>query len=489
MSNLDKQWADQRNAEQKKLVNFYEAEENEIIGLEMKHKLGFTISLMISLTMFIIGLFLLFFIVPYISADLQVFGKIQGGTWNLIYVELFFMVSAILALIVYLLTIVKDLPEKRKDMAIVLEKRKMLEKKKKDDLAINNSETGFIDQLAILFYNECKNAKINKFESAIEHRRAKQLIKNNPNFQINNIDTKYLAMFERGKKLTLESNKLEKLEKEKSTKKERITKELLNERLFYSRQFEICKLSGHDKTSALLEKEKIQEIIKETAPIRRNNSMANLGTVMVSSTHREKTADWAIIGGAMSTLAGPAAGVMAAYDTMQNNAKIEAENKKNLQRSIELASQLPYESTKYSTEKEAEEKISEKYQKIIEESSLKVIDDSFDLQVLLDMLDCVVENAIKSETGALLYNLKVIPRQKIFIDGEIKASIDGSVIVQFLKNNIVVFESYVPFPKYGIYKKTNIKGICIDDSSEEYFEMPEYDDIRIASNKLWLLER
>lgn len=55
-------------------------------------------------------------------------------------------------------------------------------------------------------------------------------------------------------------------------------------------------------------------------------AMRQLGVIMQQSVYQEKEKDWAVLGGIADGIAGPAAGIMAAANAMQDNAKIRADN-------------------------------------------------------------------------------------------------------------------------------------------------------------------
>lgn len=193
----------------------------------------------------------------------------------------------------------------------------------------------------------------------------------------------------------------------------------------------------------------------------------------------QKEADWAIIGGIASGLAGPAAGIASALDAQSRNASVRASNE-NLR---DLAARAgAYRALELAGKKiEVKEKITE-WEKISQEAKLKLVEEG-DPKALLKKLQPTVIKKSKRAGGS--YNLTVQTKAvTVKIYDTVDAVVDGTFKANIVTEGNVVGSAYLILPYNGSEKAQTLNTICISAA-----EIPEKFDIVFEPYNLFAIEK
>ncbi len=190
---------------------------------------------------------------------------------------------------------------------------------------------------------------------------------------------------------------------------------------------------------------------------------------------QEKEINWAARGGAVSAIAGGAAGVAAAVDAQMKNAEIRSRNEANKQLMYRAFAGHQEDINFY-------RKLAKFDYEAAEAAKTKLVDENSDI----DYLSLIEFSNLKSEfskTGALHISVQAKKKDKIVIFDSVEAVIDGSIYAEVYQNKICVGKALLILPEDGLAGGV-LKGICLDkiDSNKPY-------DIKFISNKLWTIEK
>lgn len=281
-------------------------------------------------------------------------------------------------------------------------------------------------QKKVAFYNECVEKGVNSCDSEKEIQKATLIAQ-----KMGLAFTDVAVLFD-------ETQKCKKSETDAAIEATR-EKKRNEEFQKYALLTQYANYSGREKRVAMLTDE-YQRLI-EAAKTLESGAMA----LLLASQRKEEEGSWATIGGAVSGLAGPAAGMAAALDaqarTAQENAQIRARNQSNLK----LVA--PTLSTSYggaSERRAAAQKIAEE----IEAAKIKLIaDDS--LEDCFKRVHFQEATVSISETGTCTV-MTTISVDPFTIFDNIPAVIDGTVLAQIYDGDQLVGTAEMVLPTYGL---------------------------------------
>ncbi len=188
--------------------------------------------------------------------------------------------------------------------------------------------------------------------------------------------------------------------------------------------------------------------------------------------------DWAIHGGIANAIAGPAAGLVTAQNVINNNSMIDQYNANT--RDI---GRWLYERNLSQLCRDKREL--KKCEQEIDEAKTKLVSETADRDVF-QSLQITDTQTIVSETGTVTITTAVKQKEKSCVFGDIPTVVDGTLKARLYKNNSLVGEALLVFPKYGIEygKKTKLKGMCL--------ELPQSDipyEVKFEPYHLWYMEK
>lgn len=178
-------------------------------------------------------------------------------------------------------------------------------------------------------------------------------------------------------------------------------------------------------------------------------AMRQLGMMAQESVYQEKEKDWAIHGGIAEGIAGPAAGIMAAANIMQDNARIKAENAARRKWGAEQSFFYQNMAIEASARQPIPLSMSELSKKYAVISSWSPI-------TLLSLIRIETQNVmIDSETGSVKITVKWSQKDKsLCIDGAIRAKL-------YTADKQCAGCAYMVLPKTGTASfKGTMDGVC-----------------------------
>ena len=345
------------------------------------------------------------------------------------------------------------------------------------------------------FYLKCKNEKLTNLASRSEIERVKLIADSMGVPMEYRSEEAIRSCFASSAEKELEEEK----KKQEEAKKKHLS-DLENERLElvkYSQYF------GRDKQIAFY-KDKLDEAKKiiDDSPIKFANDMkfvTGLAADCLEPPKAPEKEDWALLGGLASGIGGPAAGMATAINAQRNNARNEAQHKRDMANYHKQKSQLRAEGESFS--KMVQDRITQedrqkyssatsekyKYEKLIERAKIRLVEEN-NSQDLLSLINPVVHQVKVEEDGSMRtdFTLKC-PVETIF--DNVSAIVDGSFDVTVLDSqNKAVGTMKVVIPEDGLIpssqKKVRIaRGMLVsgcEPRKEYHFEF--------TNPRLWLIE-
>lgn len=230
--------------------------------------------------------------------------------------------------------------------------------------------------------------------------------------------------------------------------------------------------TGRSKRIAMLSDER-QRYLKEAETLD-----AGGDALLHATQFKEREGSWAVAGGLASAIGGPGAGVAAALDsqarTVQENARIRAQNERNR----ELFSPAMLTSWSGASWKRS---MAEDLTKKIEEAETKLVaDDSVETCFQrLQFSDTKVE---VSQTGTC--TVTTIVRAKPFkIFGDVPAVVDGTIVANIYDGDKVIGTAQMVLPTYGTEMEEKLKGMALFcGKAEAHYR------VKFAPKNLWAME-
>ncbi len=190
----------------------------------------------------------------------------------------------------------------------------------------------------------------------------------------------------------------------------------------------------------------------------------------------QKESSWGTAGGIASGIAGPAAGIAAAIDTMQKNAEKRAYN-------ASIAPGVMYAQQQIDTAKLSTVQKIELYKRQIDETDLKLIDESLTGKNVFSRITVHNSSFEVSKTGAVRVKATV-SASKIKILDTASGVVDGYLLAEICQKGKKVADAKLRIPMYGLStEKEQLEGICtsLQDPNAKY-------SINLTYGKLWVIE-
>ena len=199
-------------------------------------------------------------------------------------------------------------------------------------------------------------------------------------------------------------------------------------------------------------------------------AMRQLGMIMQQSVYQEKEKDWAVLGGIAEGIAGPAAGIATALDTMQDNARIKAENAARREwgaKQNAFYQNLASEAARKSPTALSMTELQRKYEAVMSGHPATLLN--------LIKIDST-STEIDSQTGAVTVSAKWSQKDKsVCIDGTLRAKL-------YTSTGKCAGCAYLVLPKAGTSEfKGSLSGICATPIASSQYS------IKIEPVNLWEL--
>jgi hypothetical protein len=340
---------------------------------------------------------------------------------------------------------------------------------------------GYSKDFAIKFYNACKQQNLLDSEDDVTVQRMVNLAQNHFRKIVIKAETSAVLLFEEGKKI-VDGDKI--TEQHSKARSECIVakKKFIEEKNAVE---PFAEYTGRDKRIAMLKRE--QEIEADIAEKQYGQS-ASLRAV--SKGIKEKNPY--IAGGIAEGLGGVGAGIAAAADVMNENERIRAKNAATAKDRAAMTALS--RSTNYgnaSSSAEARKIAYARYEAALASAASCLVDDKHSAAELFKCIKLGMSDMVADpKCGARVFTLQVTAVKLPTIPGWKEAVLDGTLLVNFIKDGQSVYELKLVLPVDGISKPCTLSGICVDNVIDQPFSIPEYfDDITFAPYHLWMMER
>lgn len=338
------------------------------------------------------------------------------------------------------------------------------------------------------FFHKCQSANIDALTNEFSVKKATKIaeeIMGNLGIDMANCG-EYLkresleSYLKKGKNLAREENEKKTL----AQKQPQNAKPTSAEREFLVRSKELCVKTGCEKRVNMLSNLLADYNSKISALHEGEKALRQLG--MIYADQQKKEADWAIIGGIAEGIAGPAAGLAAAVNTMESNAKIREHNAAIRKASMDIMSGIPsLAGDRYKLEEEKEiigQQLCEAENKVVlTKPSAKDIWKNIQLGKI----------AVKrNQSGVLELALPIAFKAAFVLDVPkgIDMVVDGTIKGEVWFEDQLVGDVYFPLPLYGIPSNMTVE-VTLDGMCDRSVELDGEYIVRIADTQnLWIME-
>lgn len=340
------------------------------------------------------------------------------------------------------------------------------------------------------FYRQCSEEKVLQLNNEFSIIKAKQIAtkiiqKANADIEISNCD-KYLSIealtqfLADGKKLADRADFV-KYEQQKQPRNAQPTDA---EKIFLKKAEELSMLFGRDKRVAMLTDLVHKYGAKIQAMREGEQALKQLGMLYVEQQRKETS--WSIMGGIAEGIAGPAAGVAVAVNTMANNARTREYNAAIRRASMDILSGAPkLAGDRYQLEEEVKD-IHQKLTPALSKVTLSKPNAS-DIWNNMSVGTCIVN---KTNSGVLMISMPVSLKKPFDLDVPegINMVIDGTIKGEVWFDDTYVGNVFFPLPIFGIMNNSTVE-ITLDGMCGRSVELNGDYSIKLADNQnLWVME-
>lgn len=391
---------------------------------------------------------------------------------------------------VFLLSCIKDENKAIEERRWKLQEEFSKEVTRQEKLDRKNSlaKEGKLEFSAEKFYNACKEAHITSFKDEFSQTKAEQIINKmlndegilpeNRTFYLGSDNFKKYYSEGRTSAKARENARLE------AAKTPRNASPNADEKRFLQRTAEVSRLTSNQKRLKMLQnlENDCQTRIKEIEE--GQEALRQLGRIYVGA--QKKEASWGLSGGIAEGIAGPAAGLIAASKTIENNWEIQRYNQ-----SMREASSSAFMGS-FSLEKDLNKLKSELYEiwNKTREAENKVTLQNPAADEIFGNLKIGSAKIEKSKTGVLHIELPVSVKAPFELSAPKKTVmvVDGTLSGEIRMGNRVVGSVWIPLPLYGI--PTNMtEKVTLDAMCERCVEYDGRYTLKLAeSQNLWIME-
>lgn len=257
------------------------------------------------------------------------------------------------------------------------------------------------------------------------------------------------------------------------------------ESTFISRAAALSVLNGSKKREQMLHDLISDYNAKITAISEGEKAMKTLGMVYLDQ--QKKESDWAVMGGIAEGIAGPAAGLAVAINTMANNAKIQQYNENMRQTSKSILSGT----TQLSEDRTTLEKERNKLLELLSETKKKI---SLSTPNSAEIWETIKKDNVlvkKNESGVLSVTANITFKSPLSVkvpDG-VQLVVDGTLKSSLYYENNRVGDVYFPLPLFGIPVNT-VSSITLDGMCDHSVEYGGKYAIKFENEQnLWVMEK
>lgn len=358
---------------------------------------------------------------------------------------------------------------------------------------LNLLQSGKWDFPAEKFYNACKNqAKLTSVDNEYSLIKAKRIAEQymekeliDPSFYEPYFTAEKLTYyFEKGKALS-EKTAQRNAQKKEGEKHLVITgKPTKEEKTFLDRAAAMSSLSGVEKRKTMLSNLVSDYDVKINALKEGEEALNILGVAFLEQ--QKKETSWAIMGGIADGIAGPAAGLAVAAETMANNRKIQEHNAAMRQAAMDIMSGAPQLSgDRYDLEIE-QEKILRQIKKTDDKIALSH-PDATTIWENIQIKDVTIR---KTSSKVLAVTMTISLKESLVLEvpDNVRMVIDGTIKGRISLENVYVGEVLFPLPIYGIPTKAGqeimLDGLCINST-----KTPGDYTLKLNENQnIWVME-
>lgn len=318
------------------------------------------------------------------------------------------------------------------------------------------------EELKTEFYNECVKNNIYSLKNSFKRQKA-ELIAQRLGCKYSDFSEYFDEVMEKCGAEARQREQEEFEQKQMNLRSDEIRK--------HDKLTKFARYEGRDKRIAILEYMQ-GEYLKKANDMRES---AEAGKQILRASQQSEI-NWGIVGGIASGLAGGAAGIAAAVDAQNQNSRIRAQNKANLE--ALAPGILGIMDSAYQYEAEAEE-----LQVSIDDAKIKVVSDQSSEKVM-KYLRISNDSATISSTGAFSVKADVQLKDGVKLEIEdMDAVVDGSIFADLYQKGKRVGRAVMVLPTFGIGKATTIEGICLSGAEEN---VPY--ELKFCSRNLWIME-
>lgn len=256
------------------------------------------------------------------------------------------------------------------------------------------------------------------------------------------------------------------------------------EKTFMQRTSELVALSGSNKRVKMLnnlDSDYFSEIVRK---INGEQALRQLG--MIYAGQQQKESSWAIVGGIAEGIAGPAAGIMAAANTMENNRKILEYNLSVRKASMDIMSGIPNVAGDRIKLEEEREKVKEALKSV----ETKVVLSQPTGKEIWQNIEVGKATVKKNPSGVLAVSLPISLKEPFVLDvpDDVCMVVDGVLRAEVWFEDKRVDSVFFPLPMYGI--PTNMTAeIILDGMCGRSVEFDGEYTVKIADTQnLWIME-
>ena len=380
----------------------------------------------------------------------------------------------------------KEIKKRRQSIQAKREEKAERQKRQNEKNAL--AQKGALEISAEKFYNACEEAHITSFNDEFSQAKAKQIINDMlsdegilPENRTLYLSPDYFERCFRDGKVQAEASEKARLEASKAPRNATPSED---EARFLQRVAEISGLTGNQKRIKMLQNLESDCQTRITKKKQGQEAMRQLGQFYFAA--QQKEASWGLSGGIAEGIAGPAAGVIAASQTIENNRKIQQYNQSMREASaVALRGSFGLNNDICELESERSE-----IQKKVSEAEKKVTLQNPTADEIFSNLEIGRAKIVKSETGVLHIELPVSIKRPFALSAPegIILVVDGILSGEIWMEEKMVGSVLIPLPLYGI--PTNMQEeVTLDAMSGRYVEYNGKYTIKLAeSQNLWIME-
>ncbi len=359
--------------------------------------------------------------------------------------------------------------------------------------AINSSvEKGTWKFPVLLFYNECKLVNVSSFSDEYSIKKGKQICQKI--LENNLVSEQHYSKYFDDMQSLYNSGK-EQFEYEKNQERLKIEKwnntpqkcDLSDEQKNIVNHFDsLINCVDTEKRIKMLNKLALEIKEKIEQKERAAESARILGEAIATSAYQEKKADWAIMGGIASGIAGPGAGAAVAIDTMNKNAEIDARNNQNKAAAFKMGMDVWDLSDKALNDvSKLKEKLNNTYE-LIDETREKIVLDNPRNEELFNYLNVNSKSVQKQSNNALKITLSINNAYKPDVPDAVTMVVDGMLKATIYSEEKYIGEVNIALPTFGldcINRTVNLTTYC-----DTYLPKNTSYDVKVECRNLWVME-